>query len=359
MKRSVGVWAGALALATTLVLGGCANKADAESVTVDFARAGAVETLVLAPSTPGHPALRPFLRSAYAAAGLDLDVTQVRNTADLRTRVRDLEDHPPPTLVVELPHSDQPADELAAVVKAGASVLCLGERPQVSTGMCSVFVGWDDWAGGFNQAAALTAALGQTEGRRWNVESLGLAPDDKAGAARLRGTFVQRLPYRSDSPTITKTGRLYYTQVEVPDLDPGRATEQLSTTIQATYLNQPMDGLLLPTDDFIAPARAAFELNRRPLPLMVSAGATPAGLKALADGIVVATEYRDPKLLAHQAALTLSTVRSGRPVVTSPRRDWENGFGEIPVVFITPVSVTLANAATTLADAPEMLAHLQ
>ncbi|MGJ6979555.1 substrate-binding domain-containing protein [Aestuariimicrobium soli] len=362
MKRSWGV-IGVVAVATALALSGCADKSNAASTTVEFARTGSVQAVVLAPQTQpsaatwGHPGLKEPLAAALAERSIKATVTEVAQPGDLRAALRTMSAQPAATVVVELPHQNQPSDELTTLKKAGASVLCVGERP-VEPGACTVFVGWDDWAGGFLQAAALTEALGPTDGRRWNVESLGLAPGDRAGVARLRGSVIQRLPYESTSPTITKTGRLAYTQVEVPGATDAGVIDQLTTTIQATFMNQPMDGLLLPTDAYIAPAREAFERSGRPLPLMVSAGATPDGIRALAAGQIVATEYRDPQVLAPEVATTLQTLRSGKALVTSPRRSWENRPFSVTAVFVTPISVTRENAATTLADAPDLLALL-
>lgn len=345
-------------MAVALLLTGCIDKSDADPKAVDFARTGAITTLVLTPQTPGHPHLKGFLETAYQAEGITSPATETDNPRELSSQVDALVSAPPATLVVELGKLDQPQDSLRKLVKAGTSVLCLGQRP-AGKNMCTAFVGWDDWAGGYLESVALTEALGETQGRRWNVESIGLAPGDKAGQARLRGSIFQRLPHRATSPTITKTGRLSYTQLEVPGARPEGVTQQLVTTIQATFLTQPMDGLVLPSDLYIDAAREAFEKTGRPLPLMVSAGATPEGLQALADDQIVATQYQDPEILAHEVAVSLSALRAGRPLVTSPRRNWENRLSGVPAVFVTPVNVTRANAASTLANAPELLELLQ
>lgn len=352
----------AVALLVLATLTGCFGpKADAQETTIPFNREGGIHVLVPAAAPAGHPALAEELRRAFRTEKVDAAFSVAATAGDQLLQFNKARKANARVLVVAAVDQHLMKSPLEQAIKEGRSVVCVGARP-ISKTMCTLFIGWDDFATGWDEAQALKQALKTAKpdpGRPWNVEMFGLDRGIKSAEYRHKGAIDSLKPHKADSDVLIKTGQTSYVQVAVPGSNPGALRRHLATTIEATYLNQPLDGLVLPDDGMIAAARSAVTAMGIEMPVMVSTGCSLTGATALRQGEIAATTFADPHWLADEVARAVAKLRRGEAVTTSPRRMDDMGLKKTPSILLTPLTVTKANAPQTLKNAPLLLAAVQ
>lgn len=351
-----------LATALVLLLTGCVireTRAEQTLVSQPIDRVAVLLTNQAQP--PGTTTPQQLFTSGLEQRTLTHQV-EVSDSAQAQlAQLRDVRAYP---VVIVQPWPDQQvSDELRQLKESGTLVIAVLNRPQRRADV-SLVVGWDDFGGGERQFATLLAAMQQQRpAESHNVEHTAGDTGNWPDRLRFNGSMWALKPFGKAGTIATKTGQTSWSQVTSPNDDQGYLAKRLRTTLEATYPEWPLDGVITGS-----PAEAATVLEvvsgaGKKQPVVVTDGVSHEVMQRLGDGTLAGTLYRDPALVVDRALTALDAIKAGQPLVLNPHVSYHNRYhlwyGQVPALLVTPPVLTKATAAEVLADNPDLLKELR
>ncbi|MGD8214586.1 substrate-binding domain-containing protein [Aestuariimicrobium sp. Y1814] len=337
-------------LATTSLAGCSETKVTSAELSLPV-----IDGSVLALLDPGaeRPPGTTSLAGALAAALPAAEVVETPTHDEQDARVRAAADAGVAILLVQAIDAERIGSALSAAAKTDMLVVAVGVIPH-DFGSIDLFIGWDEFSAGEQEVAAFARAVGIEEGRTKYLELLAGDESDLGARARFHGALFALKAFTEQGTLSVKSGRTSFETAAVDPGDVAAARKALGTTYAVTYPRHELQGVIIPTDDLAPMVRELADEHDQPAPLLMSSGASAAGITELMAGTLLTTMYRDPATLAGRIADAVTTLQAGDPVTVNPQGSRRNRLKRKPALLVPPVLVSADNAAAVLADNPEL-----
>lgn len=326
------------AAATLAGVAGCTSRTPTSQSTTLPSPSGTV--LALLASGAAHPPGTSTLAQAITALGHDIQVREFTRHDEQVSALRAAKDE---GVGLALVQAVDPAR--LRVDDASVPMVTLGRILKKSEGL-RAHVGFDEFGSGEKEIAALSDHLhGSTPPH--HVELVPLGPDDENARSRFDGNVFTLNHLAGLGTMLVKSGQNSYDPLATDDR--ARVARRLQTTYRVTYTRTTLDAVVIPDSSYAELITQVARAAKRPVPLLLTSGASEADVKSLRQGTTFSTQYRDPAALAAALGQVLDAITRGDELEFTPLYSRRNRLKSVPTRLVTPTLVTRANAATVLA----------
>ncbi|WP_162872993.1 substrate-binding domain-containing protein [Austwickia chelonae] len=247
----------------------------------------------------------------------------------------------PQVLVVDALDGGRIAERLSQAKKAGVVVIATGALPRNSESI-DYYVGSNPSARGKAQGEAVaTAVAGRRPGEPSRVEIFAGRKDDVTARLQFDATIAELKPKQDQKLIEFPSGRTDFDRAAVESGEIGKAVEQL---FRDRYTDSAPEALVAQHDGAaLAAVKAVAELKKS-VPVVVGAGSSAEGVRALMAGQLAATTWEDQDRVGAELATFVSDLtKKDRPNLD--KQSLSTGKREVGTRLIMPVtSVTRAMA---------------
>ncbi len=192
----------------------------------------------------------------------------------------------------------------------------------------------------------------------YNIELFGGGPADPNAPNFFTGAMSVLQPKIDDGTLVVVSGQTDFTQVATQDWDNSKAQARMDSLLSGFYADKQIDGVLSPNDGIARAILTSSEQAGQDLPIVTGLDAENESIVSIAAGEQYSTVAKPTQDLVAKTVELIQALQKGEDLPAADETA-DNGVKEVDVYALSPVVVTLDNAAEVFADDPDRLALLE
>ncbi|MSS83349.1 sugar ABC transporter substrate-binding protein [Actinomycetaceae bacterium WB03_NA08] len=229
------------------------------------------------------------------------------------------------------------------------------------------YVSFDNYKVGVAQATSLLYGLGLTDIKGEpvadapkgpiDIEIFAGSPDDNNAKFFFDGAMDTLKPYLDDGTLVIKSGQTEFDQVAILRWSQEGAQKRMEDLITSTYAGgKDLKGVLSPFDGIsrgiiTALTNAGYGPTLTDgLPVVTGQDAEIASVKLINDGIQWSTIFKDTRLLANQAVLSVLAMAADKTPEANNTEDYDNGKKVVPSYLLEVSTIYKDNIESELIE---------